>query len=171
MGTSAAPICGASAGRGAGGGIWAALSADSAGVYNQAMAEYDARQLDDLAAATIARGEDDAKRIGEEGRRVQGAQRAAFAGQDIDVGVGTAADLQLETLQLSARDEQTARLNAMEEARGLRAKAASTRADGRMGRRAASNQAVGTLLTGGSQAISMAAQGVESYQRANPRIG
>lgn len=154
-----------------GGGIYSALAQDATGVYNQAMAEYDAKQLDDMAVDAIARGEEDAQRVGQEGRRIQGEQRTAFAGQDIDVGVGTAADLQRETLELNARDMRTVRLNAMEEARGIRTQATTTRANGRMGRRQATNQATGTLLTGGAQAISMAAQGVESYRSANPRIG
>jgi len=171
MGASAAPIFGVGAGLSLAGGIYSALATDAAGVYNQAMAEYDAKQLDDMAVDAIARGEEDARRVGQEGRRVQGEQRAGFAGQGIDVGVGTAADMQIETLELNARDMRTVRLNAMEEARGIRTQAATTRANGRMGARAASNQAVGTLLTGGAQAISMAAQGVESYRSSNPRIG
>jgi len=155
---------GAAAALSLGGGIYSALAQDAAGVYNQAMAEYDAKQLDDMAVDAIARGEDEAQRVGQEGRRVQGEQRAGFAGQGIDVGVGTAADMQIETLELNARDMRTVRLNAMEEARGIRVQAASTRANGRMGARTATGQAAGTLLTGGAQAISMAAQGVESYR-------
>lgn len=162
---------GAAAGLSLAGGVYSALATDAAGVYNQAMAEYDAKQLDDMAVDAINRGEGEAQRVGKEGRRIQGEQRSGFAGQGIDVGVGTAADLQLETLDLNARDMRTVRLNAMEEARGIRTQAATTRANGRMGARAATNQAAGTLLTGGAQAISMAAQGVESYRSANPRIG
>lgn len=171
MGASAAPIFAGGAALSLAGGVYSALATDAAGVYNQAMAEYDAKQLDDMAVDAIARGEEDARRVGQEGRRVQGEQRTAFAGQGIDVGVGTAADLQRETLDLNARDMRMVRLNAIEEARGIRTQAATTRANGRMGRRQATNQAAGTLLTGGAQAISMAAQGVESYRSANPRIG
>lgn len=171
MGASAAPIFAGGAALSLAGGVYSALATDAAGVYNEAMAEYDAKQLDDMAVDAINRGEEDARLIGQEGRRIQGEQRAGFAGQGVDVGVGTAAEIQLETLELNARDQRTARLNAMEEARGIRTQAASTRANGRMGRRQATGQAVGSLLTGGSQAISMAAQGVESYRSANPRIG
>lgn len=149
---------------------YSALAQDATGVYNQAMAEYDAKQLDDLAADAINRGENEASRIGREGRRIQGEQRAGYAGQNIEVGTGTAADMQMDTLALSAADVRTARLNAMQEARGIRAQAASTRANGRMGARAATAQAGGTLLTGGGQAIAMAAQGVESYRASNPTI-
>jgi hypothetical protein len=154
---------GAASGLMVGGTIYSALAQDAAGVYNQAMAEYDAKQLDDLAVDAINRGEGDAQRVGLEGKRVLGEQRAAIAGQGIDVGVGTATDIQTQTLEMTARDMRQVRLNAMEEARGIRTQAASTRANGRMGARTATGQAAGTLLTGGAQAISMAAQGVESY--------
>jgi len=161
---------GAAAGLMVGGTVYSALAQDAAGAYNQAMAEYDAKQLDDMAVDAIARGEDDARKVGQEGRRIQGEQRAGFAGQGIDVGVGTARDMQIETLDLSARDMRTVRLNAMQEARGIRVQAASTRANGRMGARTATGQAAGTLLTGGAQAIGMAAQGVESYQSSHPTV-
>lgn len=161
---------GAAAGLMVGGTIYSALAQDAAGVYNQAMAEYDAKQLDDLAVDAINRGESEAQRVGLEGRRVLGEQRAGLAGQGVDIGTGTAADIQMETMTLSARDQKTVRLNAMQEARGIRVQAASTRANGRMGARTATGQAAGTLLTGGAQAISMAAQGVESYQSSHPTV-
>lgn len=169
MGASAAPIFGVSAGLQLAGGVYSALAADAAGVYNEAMSEYDAKQLDDQAVDAIARGEDAAQQVGQQGRRVLGTQRAALAGQGIDLSVGTAVDLQAETQEMTARDLRTVRLNAMEEGRGIRAAAATTRAQGRMGGRAARSQAVGTLLTGGAGAISAAAQGYESYRAANPR--
>lgn len=147
-----------------GGSAYGALAQDAAGVYNRAMAEYDAKQLDDLAVDAIARGETEAQRVGQEGRRIQGEQRAGFAGQGLDVSIGTAADMQVETLALNARDMRTVRLNAMEEARGIRVQAATTRSNGRMGQRTATGQAAGTLLTGGAQAISSAAQSVESHR-------
>lgn len=161
---------GAAAGLMVGGTVYSALAQDAAGVYNQAMAEYDAKQLDDLAADAINRGESDAQKVGLEGRRVLGEQRAGLAGQGVDVGVGSAADIQMETLTLSARDMKTVRLNAMQEARGIRAQASTTRAQGRMGARTATNQAAGTLLTGGAQAIAMAAQGMAGYRPSHKGI-
>lgn len=159
---------GAAAGLTVAGTVYTALAQDAAGVYNQAMAEYDAKQLDDQAVDAIARGETEAQRVGLEGRKVLGDQRAGLAGQGIDLGVGSAVDIQMQTMEMTARDLRTVRLNAMQEARGIRAQAASTRANGRMGARTASGQAAGTLLTGGAQAISLAAQGVESYQSSHP---
>lgn len=148
-----------------GGGIWGALSADAAGTYNQKMAEADAKALDDMAVDAIARGEEDAQQVGLEGRRVLGAQRTAIAGQGIDVSTGTAAELQAETLRLTGEDEQRVRVNAAREALGIRTQAARTRSQGRMAKRSAEGQAVGSVLTGGAGAISMAAQGYEMGTR------
>lgn len=162
---------GAAAGLTVGGTIFTALAQDAAGVYNQAMAEYDAKQLDDMAVDAINRGELEAQRIGQDGRRVLGAQRAGFAGQGIDLGVGSTVDVQRDTLRGTAEDIATVRSNAAREALGFRTTAASTRSQGSMGSRAARNQAAGTLLTGGAQAISLASQGVESYQSSHPAFG
>ena len=62
---------------------YSALAQDAAGVYNQAMAEYDTKQLDDLAADAINRGENEASRIGREGRRIQILPLGAGAKQQI----------------------------------------------------------------------------------------
>jgi hypothetical protein len=159
---------GVAAGVSLAGGIYSALAADAAGVYNKAMAEYDAKQLDDLAKDAINRGELEAQRVGKDGRRMLGEQRAGLAGQGIDLSVGTATDIQMETQTMTEQDMRTVRLNAMQEARGIRAQAATTRANGRMGARAATNQAAGSLLTGGAQAISLASQGVDSYRASHP---
>jgi len=144
------------------GGVWGALAADAAGQYNKTMAEFDAKQLDAAAKDAIARGEEQAGRVGEAGRIGLGDQRAALAGQGIDVGVGIGADLQRETMTLVDRDIETVRANAAREALGLRIAAITTRASGTAAGTAGSNQAIGTLLTGGAQAISMASQGLEN---------
>jgi hypothetical protein len=146
------------------GGIWGALAADGAGVYNKAMSEFDAQQLDAAAVDAIARGEEQTAKIGEAGRLGLGDQRAAIAGQGIDVGVGIGADLQRETMVMVDRDIDMVRSNAAREALGLKIQAISTRAGGRNAQRAASNQAIGTLLTGGAQAISLAGQAYDAYR-------
>jgi hypothetical protein len=153
---------GIAAGASLAGGIWGALAADSAGAYNASMAEFDAKQLDDMAKDAIARGEEEVSRVGEQGRRVLGEQRASIAGQGIELGVGTMADLQMETMAAVDDDAKTVRLNAAREALGLLTNANSTRAQGRMAKKAAKGQAVGTLLTGGAQALAYGAQAAES---------
>ncbi len=152
---------GAAVGISAAGTIYGALAADAAGAYNKSMAEYDARQLDDLAKDAIARGEEEAGRVGEEGRLVVGKQRAALAAQGLDVSTGTAADIIAQTMEANDRDIQTVRANAAREALGLQVQGMRIAAEGRAGRRAAQGQAVGTLLTGGAQALAIASQGLE----------
>ena len=155
---------GASGAVNVGAAIYGAQQQWKAGAYNKAMGEYDAQQLDQLARDAIDRGETEASRIGIDGKRLVGSQRAAIAGQGIDVSSGTAQALQLDTLTQTERDMKTARLNAMAEAKGLRAKATSTRIQGRMAKESAGDQATGTLLTGGAQAINAGAQAYGSVK-------
>lgn len=181
---------GAAAGLSLAGGVWSALAADAAGVYNESMstydaqqmriaAELDAKQLDDQAVDAINRGELDAQRLAIDTRQLIGERRVGYAANGVDVSTGSAADVQMDSRELSARDMRQIRLNAAEEAKGIRTTAARTRmsgvvganrlqAEGRAGRRSARSQAVGSVLTGGAQALSLAAQGVESYQNRNP---
>ena len=156
---------GIAAGVGAAGSIYSALAMDAAATYNSVMAEYDAKQLDSMASEAIARGEEEATRVGQEGRRLFGEQRAILAAQGIDVSTGTAADMQLDTIRRNAEDLSRVRANAAREALGIRTQASSTRAQSANATAAARAQAGGTLLTGAAQAISAGGQLYESNNR------
>jgi hypothetical protein len=145
-----------------GGSVFSAIIAAKTGAYNSAMAEYDAKQLDDMAATAIANGETEASRVGTQGRQLAGAQRAALAANGVDVSYGTAADIQKDTMDMTGRDMKTVRLNAMAEARGIRAKATATRIQGSQEVDRARAQEVGSLLTGGAQAIGAASNAYAS---------
>lgn len=156
---------GIAAGVGAAGTIYSALAMDAASVYNSTMAEYNAKQLDAMASEVIARGEEEATRVGESGRQFLGEQRAAMAAQGIDISTGTAVDLQIDTIRRNAEDLSRVRANAAREALGIRTQASSTRAQSVNDRATMRNQAAGTLLTGVGQAISAGGQLYESSQR------
>lgn len=153
MGVIGAAASGAMA---VGGSITQAMAEAKAGAYNSVMSEYDAKQLDEMAADAIARGETEASRIGTQGKQLLGTQRAALAASGVDVSYGSAADIQKDTLDLNSRDMKTIRLNAMSEALGIRVKAASTRAQGGLSADQAKARETGSLLTGGAQAINAA---------------
>ncbi len=143
----------------AAGTIISVIGGIQSGAYNEEMAKFNAQQLDAQAADAIARGETEAAKVGVEAKRMIGAQRASLAGQGIEVGSGTAAALQVDTVVQSAHDENQIRVNAMRQAYGLGMEASATRTQGRMAGKAATYQAAGGLLTGGAQAIDMARRG------------
>ncbi len=147
-------------------------AAQAAGEAAQRAAESDAARLDynaqvaDLQAEdAIARGAEDESRFRQGVRGLIGSQRAGFAGQGVDVGSGSARDVQADAAYLGELDALTLRGNAHREAWGFREQATDlrTQADitrrggqaaatvGRMQRSAANAAAVGTLVgTGGS---------------------
>lgn len=117
---------------------------------NRANAEFNARVLDAQATDAVARGEEQVDLIRRDARQLRGAQRAALASQGVTLDSATAEALQRDTEQTARRNVATTRANAVREAWGLRAAAASTRYGGRMAYRAGMNASAGSLLTGGA---------------------
>lgn len=131
---------------------YGAYAQDQAGKEQKKLANKNADMLDAQANDEVARGEEDAMAIRRRGRVLKGAQRAAFAAQGVDVGTGTALDLQNETDESTVVDEATARRNAARTAWGLRTNASNQRLGGRYARAAGRNQAIGTALDGTARA-------------------
>lgn len=88
--------------------------------YNAAVAELQARDAEQ-------RGALEANRYRAMVRQVIGAQRAGFAAGNIDVGYGSAVDVQTDTAFLGELDALTIRTNAAREAWGYRVEAADLR--------------------------------------------
>jgi hypothetical protein len=125
-----------------------AYSANEAGKAQQKLANRNADLQEEQAADSLVRGEEEVLATKRRIRRTVGAQRAAFAGQGVDVGTGTARDLQEETRQLGDVDIATIRKNAWREMYYGKSQASNTRLSANYARRGAQNQAVGTLLGG-----------------------
>ena len=114
--------------------------------YNATMAEYAAQDAQ-------RRGEEDAQAIQRKAAGLKGTQRAMMAARGLDLGVGTAAEIQDQTDFFGEMDAATARGNAAREAWSMRAKGEQERFGGRMAARNANMQAFSTLLgTAGSVA-------------------
>lgn len=119
------------------------------------LARKNAEALDAAANDATDRGNQEAMLINRRARGLRGAQRVAFAAQGVDVGSGTAADLQEQTTILGNADAEQTRKNAFREAWGIRTQAANTRLAGdyeyqaNMNKaRAYKNQAYGSVLGG-----------------------
>jgi hypothetical protein len=133
------------------GGLQAADAQKKQGQYQQKVAENNALTQRWAADDAITRGVVAEDRQRERTRALIGQQRAAMAANGIDVGTGTALDLQADAANEGEFDAMTIRSNAMRQAWGLQTQADNTVADGAMAAFAGDQKATGTLLsTGGS---------------------
>jgi hypothetical protein len=133
-----------------------------AGTYEQAAYNQNASFADEQAADAIARGQTAELRQRVATRQFRGAQRAELASQGIDVGSGSALDLQDETVAMGELDALTIRNNARRLAYGFNVQAGDLRRQGILAELAAQNQAgalraasYGTLLTGIGNTLSI----------------
>jgi len=160
---AAVPLSIASAGIGMYQSYQDAQAAKARGKYEQQVSESNARMAEFNAEDALTRGRKESNQQRLKGRNVQGAQRAAFAGQGVDVNTGTAASIQNETATLSELDAQTIANNAWKEAWGYRTQASDYRFEGRMKRLASKNEARNTLLSGGLNFASSLGQAAYKY--------
>jgi hypothetical protein len=137
------------------GGIMAGRAAKRAGKAEAERLEYNADIADLQAADALQRGVDAAGKQRAVTRQVIGTQRAGFAGQNVDVNVGSAVDVQADAALLGEHDAQQITANAEREAWGYRVEAVDRRLAARNARQngnAAGNaayfQTAGTLMTG-----------------------
>ena len=118
------------------------------GLHNSKVANYNAKIADMQAQDAIFRGKQDEQQLALGVRKLIGTQRAAFAGQNVEVNSGSALETQLDTARQGALDQIRIRNNAAREAWGFRSQGEVYRAGGS---NAITSSAVGagsTLLTG-----------------------
>lgn len=108
------------------------------------MAEYAAKDAQ-------RRGEQEVINIRRRGDQIKGAQRAAMAARGLDLGVGTAQELQDQTDFFSASDQATTRTNAARDAWSLRTQGRNARAQGDFAAQQGTLGAFGTALGTGGQ--------------------
>lgn len=133
-----------------------------AGAEAQASAEFNARMMDLEAADAVTRGEQRAGDLQREGRQMLGAQRAVLGAQGIEIGDGSAAVLQADTIRTTQDAVARVRADAALEAWGIRTNAKSVRRAGRYARAGANRTALGSTIAGATQAGAMA---YDAYQK------
>lgn len=129
-----------------------AVSQKRQGDYEGQLADTNAALAQQQGADAIARGNEAANRSQLGTRQLIGAQRAALAGSGVDVGSGSAADLQADAAGMGALDALTLKNNAAREAYGYSVDAMNATARGQNARAASRNAVRSTLLTGAAQA-------------------
>lgn len=126
--------------------------------------DFNAHVATEQAQDAIEKGAEDESRFRTQVRGAIGAQRTGFAGGNIDVGFGSAVDVQADAAYLGELDALTIRTNAARTAWGYQVQASDYTKQAAIDRKAAANQiaagdqaatesnfAVGTtLLTGGA---------------------
>lgn len=122
------------------------------GEYQRSISQMNSDLANLQAEDSLKRGESAVRDMRKETKQRVGAQRAALAASGVDVGSGSAAQVQLDTELAGVMDERTLRNNAAREAWGFRSQAANTMAQGDFASITARGQANQTLLTGGMRA-------------------
>lgn len=129
-------------------GFRAGKSAKKAGEQQQEAAEseagltdYNAQVADLQAGDAVARGAEEEQRFRAGVRGLVGAQRAAFAASNVDVGFGSALDVQADTAMLGELDALQIRTNAAREAWGYQVQAVDLRERARITRKEGENLA------------------------------
>jgi hypothetical protein len=125
----------------------AGQSAQDAAKYNAKMSEYAAQDAQ-------RRGEDEAAAIQRKAASLKSSQRVSLASRGLDIGYGTAGDLQDQTDFFGQMDASTARSNAANEAWTARAGGRLARAQGRNAAYQGMLGATGSLLTGAAKVAS-----------------
>lgn len=122
-------------------------AANDAAKYNAKMAEYGAQDAQ-------RRGEEEAAAIQRKAASLKSSQRVSLASRGLDIGYGTAGDLQDQTDFFGQMDASTARSNAAQQAWSYRSQGQLARAEGRAAAYQGALGAAGTLLSGAGQVAS-----------------
>jgi len=144
-------------------------AAREAGRFAEQQGEQNARLLEAQAERTEQQGGKEAGLFRRKVRGVIGSQRAALAAQGLDVGSGTALDLQEETAKFGEIDATQIRKNAIRSAFGLRSEAGNARDQGQLGRITGRSRAASALLTGGINALGSGARAYEAFGAADTK--
>lgn len=138
----------------AGGAAVSAVGQVKAGNAARRLGDFNAQVAELQATDALARGQAEESQFRQSVRGLIGQQRTGFAGQNVDVGSGSAADVQADAAFLGELDALTIRNNAAREAWGYRVDAQNARLGGQMQQSAARWGAAGTIL-GASGSILM----------------
>jgi len=144
--TLALALAGVGTGVSATGQVLSGRAAKGIGDLNAQIAETQAEDA-------LSRGRDDEQRFRQGVKSLIGSQRAGFAASNVDVGFGSAVDVQADAAFLGELDALMIRENAAREASGHRQQAEVDRKGGRAAATAGYFGAAGTVLGGTSSIL------------------
>lgn len=136
-----------------GGSILQSNAQSAQGNYQKTLYDTNARLATLQGEDAIIRGDKSANQLKTQGKQLIGSQRAALAAQGIDIGSGSALDVQTDTAALIAEDAMTIKNNAWREAWGYKVAANDATNRGNLVKLASDNESRNTLLTGGLKAL------------------
>jgi hypothetical protein len=147
------------------------------GESESALFGMNANLADAQAADAIARGQQAVGRQQLATKQLTSEQRAAFAGQGVNVNDGSAAEVQAGDQMIGTLDELTLANNAMLEAHGYKTEASIYRYQGEMAKAAGRNRAAAanasafnTLLTTGAQVANLYTATRSTTPKRAPRV-
>jgi len=136
--------------------------------FTAQQAETNAKIAERQAEDAISEGDQRANAIRRQASQIKGAQKAAFAGQGVNINAGSPLDIADETTVNSEIDMMTARNNAWREAWGYRVQANDINTQAGFQSLASRNEARQTMIAGGMSAINYGVQagyyGVKAYE-------
>lgn len=131
-----------------GGTVLSAYGQYKSGKDAKAVGELNAKIAETQAEDALTRGRDDEQRFRQGVKMLIGSNRAGFSGQNVDVGVGSAVDVQADVAYLGELDALMIRENAAREAFGHKQQAEVYRKGGQAAATAGMLGAAGTVLGG-----------------------
>lgn len=111
------------------------------------------------------RGEKEASRINRQTRQIVGAQRSAYAGQNVEVSGGTPALIQAETKAFGAYDAMTVKNNAYSEAYGYKSQALAYETKAKLADISRKYESQRTLVTGALRTATYGALAYSAYKK------
>lgn len=139
-----------------------AAGMEAMGKYKRIMGEINQRYLEMQAQDATDRGDRAAYGVRRKSSQVKGSQRAALAAQGLNLGMGSAADLQSETDYLSELEQSNIKSDAFREAWGYKVKGYQALEEGRLESKAYKERARQTLTAAGMDAIGGSYKGAMS---------
>lgn len=142
---------------GAVGSFYSARSTKNQLKYEAAISDINARLSEKAAQQELQRGQFEVGQITRRAGQIKGSQRASMAANGVDLGVGSAAELQASTDLLKEQDVRQIEVNAIAGAWGYRTQGTNYRNEARVSRASASSispgLSAGTSLLGSAGSV------------------
>ena len=133
-----------------------AQAMEAQGDYQNTMSQINARNAERMGKKAIERGNKSAADFRSKVNQMIGTQKTAYAASGVDIGYGSAKQVQEQTRTLGYDDAITIENNAFLESMGFEQDAFNKKQAGKMGQAALNNQAQQTLISGGLRIAEMA---------------
>jgi hypothetical protein len=126
-------------------------AAKQQGEYQNDVAKYNARQMENQATRTRNKGVEEENKVRERTAQLQSKQRAQLATAGVDINLGSAADIQDDTVTMGEADALRVRSNFTDQAQQMDDQALITRNEGKFAKKAGRNAFYTSLLSAGGQ--------------------